>query len=56
MLQGSQSAARGGPFAVLNGATACDAVCVVVPAGLHMERPLHILHLTTGEEAYPSLA
>ena len=49
-MQGNQSAARGGPFAVLNGATATDAVVVAVPAGMQLERPLYLLHLTAGAE------
>jgi len=44
--QGEQSAARGGPFAVLNGATATDVVCVAVPAGVQLEQPIHLLHLS----------
>ena len=46
--QGEQSAARGGPFAVLNGATATDVVCVAVPAGVQLEQPIHLLHLSAG--------
>ena len=45
--QGEQSAARGGPFAVLNGATATDVLCIAVPAGVQLERPIHLLHLST---------
>ncbi len=44
--QGEQSAARGGPFAVLNGATATDVVCVAVPAGVQLEQPIHLLHIS----------
>ena len=49
--QGSQSAAHGNalPFAALNGALVTDVACVVVPAGVHIQQPLHILYLSTGE-------
>ena len=47
-VQGKQSTARGGPFAVLNGATASEAVVVAVPAGVQLERPLHLLYLSAG--------
>lgn len=33
---------------MLNGATVSDAVCLVVPPGVQLELPLHILNLTTG--------
>ena len=48
---GSQSKARGGPFATLNGALAQDAVLVYVPANRTLVHPIHILHL-----APPSVA
>ena len=44
--QGEQSAARGGPLTVLNGATATDVVCVAVPEGMELERPIHLLYLS----------
>lgn len=49
-MQGSQSAAHGSalPFAALNGALATDVACVIIPPGVHVDRPLHILYLSTG--------
>lgn len=49
-VQGQQTAAHGStlPFAALNGALAADVACVVVPAGLHVQQPLHVLYLSTG--------
>lgn len=46
---GVQSAAYGNalPFAALNGALATDVACVVVPAGMHIQQPLHVLYLST---------
>lgn len=46
---GQQTAAHGNtlPFAALNGALAADVACVVVPAGLHVQQPLHVLYLST---------
>lgn len=44
---GAQSAARGGPFATLNGAIASDALCVVAPAGVALESPVHALYVST---------
>lgn len=50
VVQGSQSAAHGNalPFAALNGALATDVGCVIIPAGVHVQQPLHILYLSTG--------
>jgi hypothetical protein len=48
MTQGSLSNPRGGPFAILNGAMVRDAVAVVVPKGVTLEAPIHILYLSTG--------
>ena len=50
VIQGSQSAAHGNalPFAALNGALATDVACVVIPSGVHVQQPLHILYLSTG--------
>lgn len=49
--QGYLSNARGGPFAVLNGVLAADAVVVVLPDGARLPRPLHIVHVATGSGA-----
>jgi len=49
---GRLSAARGGPFAAVNGALATDAVVLHVPAGAApLSGPLFVLHLTTGRAA-----
>ncbi|KAL3132695.1 hypothetical protein ABBQ32_009205 [Trebouxia sp. C0010 RCD-2024] len=50
---GSQSAAHGSalPFAALNGALATDVACVVIPPGVHVDRPLHVLYLSTASSA-----
>lgn len=45
---GELSAARGGPFAAVNGALARDAVVLSVAAGAVLPRPLFVLHLSTG--------
>ncbi len=45
--QGAQSGARGGPFALVNGALASDALVVVVPPGATLEVPLYLLNLST---------
>lgn len=46
---GAQSAAYGNalPFAALNGALASDVACIMVPAGVHIQQPLHVLYLST---------
>jgi hypothetical protein len=46
-LQGSQSS-RAGPFAVINGAVARDALVVSVPEGAQVEPTLYVLYLSTG--------
>lgn len=55
-LQGAQSAAYGNalPFAALNGALASDVACIVVPAGVHIQQPLHVLYLSTGQCSEPA--
>lgn len=54
---GTQTTAHGTsqPFAALNGALAADVTCITVPAGVQIQQPLHILHLST-ESASPSTA
>ena len=47
-VQGRQARVRGTPFALMNGATARDAACVEVPAGVHLEGPVHVLYISTG--------
>jgi Fe-S cluster assembly protein SufD len=46
-LQGVQSNARGGPFAVLNGSLAQDALIISLPADAAVSQPLHLLHIST---------
>ena len=48
MALGSQSRSRGGAFATLNGATATDCLVICVPAHVHLEAPIHIIHIATG--------
>jgi Fe-S cluster assembly protein SufD len=45
--QGVQANARGGPFAVVNGAVAADVLVVALPAGVTLQQPLHVLHVST---------
>jgi len=47
---GAQSAARGGPFATLNTATAEDCLVVHVPRGRVVEVPVHVLCLSAVAE------
>eukprot|EP00798_Chlamydomonas_sp_ICE-L_P001464 gene1464-32842_t len=47
---GELSASKGGPFSVLNGAYSQEVLCIVVPAGVTVEQPIHILHLSTGAD------
>lgn len=47
LQQGRQSNSRGGPFAVVNGALACDALVVAVPADAKLQQPLQLLHVST---------
>uniref|UniRef100_A0A7S3VGQ3 Fe-S cluster assembly protein SufD n=1 Tax=Dunaliella tertiolecta TaxID=3047 RepID=A0A7S3VGQ3_DUNTE len=44
---GQLSASRGGPFALLNGGAARDALVVSLPQGVAVETPLYVLHLTS---------
>lgn len=53
--QGSQAAARGGPFAVLNGASALDALCVVVSDNTELEAPVHVVYVSTTSAAAPGV-
>lgn len=46
-LQGAQSNARGGPFAVINGSLAQDALVLSFPANSCMTQPLYLLHIST---------
>jgi hypothetical protein len=46
-LQGQQSNARGGPFAVLNGSLASDVLVVSLAPGAKLQQPLHLLHVST---------
>ena len=51
MLQGRQARVRGPPFALINGATAHDVACIAVPAGVHLDAPVHVLYISTGAAA-----
>lgn len=54
---GSLAKAHGGPFSVINGMAARDALAVVVPEGIVMEAPLHVMYLSTGgSNAYSTSA
>lgn len=53
---GELSNSRGGPFAVINGALASDAVVVALPAGARLEQPLHIVHVATSAGAKQAAA
>ncbi|KAF8065543.1 IDA4 [Scenedesmus sp. PABB004] len=60
-LLGAQSGARGGPFAVINGVLARDALVLSLPAGAALAQPLHVLHVSTaapvgGNGGGPTLA
>jgi hypothetical protein len=56
LWQGEQAAARGGPFAVLNGAVARDVLCVLVPPGVAVPAPIHVLHVSSGDPTQPAVA
>ena len=49
MLQGKQARLRGSPFALINGATAEDVLCIDVPEGVSVEGPIHVLYITSGQ-------
>ena len=46
-MQGSQTSARGGVFATLNGAVASDALCIVVSDNAEVEALIHVLHVSS---------
>ena len=46
--QGQLSQRLGRTFALLNGATAQDALCIAVPDGVQLEQPIHIIYMTSG--------
>ncbi|CAL8463795.1 g3329 [Coccomyxa elongata] len=45
---GKQARLRGSPFALVNGATAQDVLCIAVPEGVTVESPIHVLYITSG--------
>jgi len=45
---GELSRRLGGVLALINGATSQDAVCISVPAGVQLDRPVHIVYLSSG--------
>ena len=52
-MQGQQARTRGSPFAILNGATAQDVLCVYVPDGVQLEKPIHVVFIPTGTTMLP---
>ena len=48
-VQGQQARTRGSPFAIVNGATAQDVLCVYVPDGVHLDKPIHIVYIPSGK-------
>ena len=50
-VQGSQSHVRGSPFALVNGATAQEALCIVVQQGMQAPAAVHLLFLSSGERS-----
>ena len=48
-VQGSQARTRGSPFALVNGATAQDVLCVYVPDGVILDKPIHVVYIPTGK-------
>lgn len=48
VVQGELSRRLGGVLALINGATSQDAVCISVPAGVQLDRPVHIVYLSSG--------
>ena len=52
--QGQQARTRGSPFAIVNGATAQDVLCVYVPDGVHLDKPIHILYIPSGDPVLPA--
>lgn len=53
-LQGQQARERGSPFALLNGATARDVACLLLPEGAKLPAPVHVLYLSTGALTWAS--
>ena len=53
MAQGRQGRVRGTPFALINGATAIDAVVLDVPSGVALEGAVHVLYVSTGAAPEP---
>lgn len=49
LVQGKQARLRGSPFALVNGATAEDVLCIDVPEGVTVEGPIHVLYITSGD-------
>ncbi|GMH40543.1 hypothetical protein BSKO_08447 [Bryopsis sp. KO-2023] len=47
-LLGSLSEERGGPFSVLNGAIATDAIVIFIKSGVEVEKPIHLLYHSSG--------
>jgi Fe-S cluster assembly protein SufD len=45
------SSSKGGPFAVVNGALAADALCVAAPANTTLAAPIHLICINTSAPA-----
>jgi hypothetical protein len=43
---GAQARVRGSPFALVNGATASDAVVLFVPPGVQLDAAVHVLYIS----------
>ncbi|KAK9861536.1 hypothetical protein WJX84_012155 [Apatococcus fuscideae] len=55
MRLGAQATTKGTPFTQINGALAQDVVCIILPQGTEVSRPLHLLHIASGREELVSL-
>ena len=53
LVQGAQATTKGTPFTQINGALAQDVVCIILPQGTEVSRPLHLLHIASGEMIDP---
>ena len=47
-MQGGQSQLRGSPFALVNGATAPEPLCIAVARGVQVPQGIHLLYISTG--------
>ena len=47
-MQGRQSQTRGSPFALVNGATAPEPLCISVAEGVLAPQAIHLLYISSG--------